>query len=104
MAPNAQNMMLAIHGKKTEAVDLKTPLISYVRNTYSDREADDAADDLNMVQQLRAEMANMVAHPTSREIFCRQVYCTLDLKIRVQGSETLRAQLLLMMPVNSYSP
>lgn len=71
MAPNAKNMMLAIHGKKADGVDLKSPLISYVRNTYSDREADDAADDLNMVQQLRAEVINMVAHPTSRELFCR---------------------------------
>ncbi|MEW5305101.1 MAG: hypothetical protein WDW36_007663 [Sanguina aurantia] len=74
--------MLAIHGKKTEAVDLKTPLISYVRNTYSDREADDAADDLNMVQQLRAEMANMVAHPSSREIFCRYLRCLTAIETR----------------------
>lgn len=49
--------MLAIHCKKTETVDIKTPLLTYIRATYSDREADDAADDLEKVQTLRAEVA-----------------------------------------------
>lgn len=52
--------MLAIHGKRTDAADLKVPLLQYIRMTYSDREADDAADDVTVVQQLRADIA--VAH------------------------------------------
>ena len=60
MAKSAQSVMLAIHGKRTDVFDLKSPLLSYVRSTYSDREADDAADDVTMVQQLRADIA--VAH------------------------------------------
>eukprot|EP00198_Chlamydomonas_reinhardtii_P012800 XP_001702137.1 programmed cell death protein 6-interacting protein [Chlamydomonas reinhardtii] len=55
--PTAQSVMLAIHCKKTETVDIKTPLLTYIRATYSDREADDAADDLEKVQTLRAEVA-----------------------------------------------
>ena len=56
----AQSVMLAITGKRTEAVDITGPLLSYVRSTYSDREADEAADDITMVQQLRGDIA--VAH------------------------------------------
>ncbi|EFJ43641.1 programmed cell death protein 6 interacting protein X [Volvox carteri f. nagariensis] len=55
--PTAQSVMLAIHCKKAETVDLKSPLFAYIRTTYSDREADDAADDLERVQSLRAEVA-----------------------------------------------
>lgn len=49
--------MLAIHCKKTENADIKGPLFVYIRATYSNREADDAADDLERVQSLRAEVA-----------------------------------------------
>ena len=61
--------MLAIHCKKAESCDLKGPLITYIRNTYSDREADEAADDLEKIQQLRAEVALMQsgAQPGARE-------------------------------------
>lgn len=54
---SAQSVMLAIMAKRTETVDITGPLLSYVRSTYSDREADEAADDVRMVQQLRADVA-----------------------------------------------
>eukprot|EP00955_Chlamydomonas_euryale_P066616 359601-Chlamydomonas_euryale.AAC.4 len=57
---SAQSVMLAIPGKRTDPCDLKGPLLSYVRSTYSDREADDAADDVGMVQELRGDVS--VAH------------------------------------------
>lgn len=67
--PTAQSVMLAIHCKKTDPADLKAPLLTYIRATYSDREADEAADDLDKVQQLRTEMALMQsgAQPGARE-------------------------------------
>ncbi len=48
--------MLAIHCKRTENVELKNPILSYVREMYSDREADDAMDDLAAIQGLRNEI------------------------------------------------
>lgn len=66
--PTAQSVMLAIHCKKTDPVDLKSPLISYIRSTYSDREADDAADDLELIQGLRSDVAQAQAtQPGVRE-------------------------------------
>jgi hypothetical protein len=67
--PTPQSVMLAIHCKKSEAVDVKTPLIAFIRATYSDREADDAADDIERVQSLRAEVVNAQsgAQPGVRE-------------------------------------
>ena len=68
---DASTVMLALVSKKTEAVELKNPLMSYVRATYSDREAEEAADDLSSIQQLRQEMAGAVnagaGNPTVRE-------------------------------------
>ena len=57
MAKSVYTLMLATHCKKTEAVDLQAPLLAYIRSTYSDREAEDANDDLIAVQQLRGEVA-----------------------------------------------
>jgi programmed cell death 6-interacting protein len=54
--PTAQTVMLAIHCKRTENVELKAPILQYVREAYSDRDADDAADDLAAVQTLRNEL------------------------------------------------
>jgi programmed cell death 6-interacting protein len=54
--PSALHIMLAVHCKRTDAVDLKPPILAYVRSTYSDAEAEEAADDLAAVQALRAEL------------------------------------------------
>jgi programmed cell death 6-interacting protein len=59
--PSAHNVMLAIHAKRTDNVDLKGPILTYIRETYSDREADEAVDDLAVVQQLRNEIATAQA-------------------------------------------
>jgi len=48
--------MLAVHCKKTEQLDLKSPILSYIRATYDDSEANDAEDDLAAIQGLRSEM------------------------------------------------
>jgi programmed cell death 6-interacting protein len=49
--------MLAVHCKRTDNVDLKGPILTYIRETYSDIEANEAVDDLAVVQQLRNEIA-----------------------------------------------
>lgn len=55
--PTAFSILLACHCKKTDSVDLKAPLHSYIKNTYSDREAQEADDDLVTIQQLRTEIS-----------------------------------------------
>jgi hypothetical protein len=54
--PSAHNIMLAVHCKRTDALDVKSPILTYVRNTYGDADAEDAADDLEAIQGLRAEL------------------------------------------------
>jgi programmed cell death 6-interacting protein len=54
--PTAQNIMLAVHTKRTDPVDVQGPLLAYVRTTYGDSDASDAEDDLAAVQALRAEL------------------------------------------------
>lgn len=63
--PSVYGIMLATHAKRTESVDLKTPLVQYVRNTYSDREAEEVSEDLAAVQQLRGEIALASANATT---------------------------------------
>ncbi|GAQ78280.1 Endosomal targeting BRO1-like domain-containing protein [Klebsormidium nitens] len=50
------NVMLAIHGKKTQAFDLYKPLRNYIVHHYSEREAQDAEDDLRAVQEMRLQV------------------------------------------------
>jgi hypothetical protein len=59
--PSASNILLAIHVKRTDNVELKNPILSYIRETYSDREAEDAVDDLVAIQTLRNELVTSQA-------------------------------------------
>jgi programmed cell death 6-interacting protein len=52
-------LLLAVHCKKTDSVDLKGPLLSYIRNSFSDQQANEAADDLSTLQALRNEVAGL---------------------------------------------
>ena len=52
-------LLLAVHCKKTDSLDLKTPIWNYIANTYSDQQANDASDDLAVVQQLRGEVVGL---------------------------------------------
>lgn len=52
-------MMLAVHAKKTDPVDLKQPMLSYIQHTYSPQQANDAADDLTAVQQMRTTVTTL---------------------------------------------
>ena len=57
MAP--ANMLLAVHCKKGDHLDLKDPMWTYISATYSDQQAQDAADDLATVQQLRNDVVGL---------------------------------------------
>lgn len=47
---------LAVSCKRSEKVDLKTPILKYVRSAYGQQRADDAATDLDEVQKLRNDV------------------------------------------------
>lgn len=54
--PSAQNIMLAVHCKRTDQLDIKGPILAYIRATYTESEAEEAADDLVAIQGLRNEL------------------------------------------------
>jgi hypothetical protein len=54
MPPAATNIMLAVHCKKGEALDIKTPLWNYISSAYSDSQAHDASEDLEEIGALRS--------------------------------------------------
>lgn len=54
--PTAQTILLGVHTKRCEPVDIKAPLHAFIKNTYSAREANEANDDLDAIHQLRAEL------------------------------------------------
>lgn len=70
MAP--ANMLLAVHCKKGDHVDLKDPIWTYICATYSDQQAQDAADDLAVVQQLRNDVVGLTGTlPDLRDTLAR---------------------------------
>eukprot|EP00250_Pteridium_aquilinum_P010073 c19135_g1_i1 orf=271-2889(+) len=50
------NVMLAVHEKKTNSVDLYKPLRQFLAYHFSEREAVDNEEDLRTVQQMRSEI------------------------------------------------
>lgn len=65
-------MLLAVHCKKGDHLDLKDPIWSYICTTYSDQQAHDAADDLATVQQLRNDVVGLTGSlPDLRETLAR---------------------------------
>ncbi|KAG6501821.1 hypothetical protein ZIOFF_041705 [Zingiber officinale] len=52
----ASNVLLAVNEKKTIAVDLYRPLRNYIASTFSERDAQDAEDDLQTVRKLRLDL------------------------------------------------
>lgn len=72
MAPAPANMLLAVHCKKGDHLDLKDPIWSYICATYSDQQAHDAADDLAAVQQLRNDLVGLTGSlPDLRDTLAR---------------------------------
>lgn len=51
--------LLSIQCKKSEFTDIKGPIYSYIAHTYSDRQARDAAEDLQIVQEERNEISGL---------------------------------------------
>lgn len=70
------NMLLAVHCKKGDQLDLKDPLLTFIRATYSDHQAQDATEDLAVVQQLRNDVVGLTGTlPDLRETLGRYAIC-----------------------------
>eukprot|EP00897_Mesotaenium_endlicherianum_P005252 jgi/Mesen1/4755/ME000242S03927 len=50
------SVMLAIHGKRPSSVDFYKPLRHYIASHYSEREAQDAEEDLQAIQRMRSDI------------------------------------------------
>ena len=53
------NIMLAVHCKKADPLDIKGPVADYVAMTYGDSQAADAGEDLEGIQEQRAQIVGM---------------------------------------------
>lgn len=74
MAP--ANMLLAVHCKKCDHLELRDPLLTFIRGTYSDQQAQDATDDLAIVQQLRNDVVGLTGTlPDLRDSLGRCASC-----------------------------
>eukprot|EP00200_Dunaliella_tertiolecta_P017215 CAMPEP_0202411634 /NCGR_PEP_ID=MMETSP1128-20130828/22377_1 /ASSEMBLY_ACC=CAM_ASM_000463 /TAXON_ID=3047 /ORGANISM="Dunaliella tertiolecta, Strain CCMP1320" /LENGTH=780 /DNA_ID=CAMNT_0049017371 /DNA_START=116 /DNA_END=2454 /DNA_ORIENTATION=- len=83
--PSALSVLLAIHCKKTESVDLKTPIHKYIALTYSETEAREAEDDLETIQQLRSTIANASTNgmqPGMRDSLAKYCRCLTAIETR----------------------
>lgn len=73
-----KNVMLAVHCKQSDAVDLEAPLRTYITNNYSEREAADVNDDLVRVNLLRKDVINQAGSlPQMRELLSKCVVHTV---------------------------
>jgi len=87
MSKSAQSVMLALICKRTDSLDLKPPLLAFVRATYSDSVADDTAEDLVAINQLRNEVSNsgLGASPALRENMVKYIraLCAMETRFAV---------------------
>lgn len=54
--PESGNPLVGIRIKKTSKVDVKGPIMSYIKRVYGDRMANDAAESLDELQELRNQV------------------------------------------------
>jgi hypothetical protein len=66
--------MLAVPEKKGTPVDLVAAIEKYISSNYSDRDAEDAKDDLDTVQGWRTEvLAQSQGLDARKDILCKYV-------------------------------
>jgi hypothetical protein len=56
MPKGASEVQVAVHSKRSENVELLKPIQAYIRAVYGERAAEDAAEDLLMIEALRSEV------------------------------------------------
>lgn len=71
------NVMLAVHEKRTNPLDLYRPLRQYLAYQYSERQAVDNEDDLHLVQQMRNDIERTVDSLDARRDLLQRYYRAL---------------------------
>ncbi len=67
-----KNVMLAVHCKQSDALDMEAPLHQYITSNYGEREAADANEDLVRVNLMRKDVINQTgALPQFRELLAK---------------------------------
>ncbi|KAJ4962002.1 hypothetical protein NE237_021912 [Protea cynaroides] len=73
----AANVMLAIHEKKTNTVEIYRPLCQFIAFNYSEREAQNLEDDLQAVKQMRSDLERPSESPDVRRNLLQNYYKAL---------------------------
>ena len=70
------NIMLAVHCKKAEPLELRGPVQEYIAATYGDSAAQDAAEDLETIEGQRAQIVGMGGSlPSLRDLMAKCAAC-----------------------------
>eukprot|EP00775_Hariotina_reticulata_P008073 gene8073-8268_t len=80
----ANSVLLAIHVKRTDDVEIKGPILSYIRETYGDRDAEDCVDDLASVQSLRKELvlSQSASQLSAKDTYIKYYKCLAAIETR----------------------
>ncbi|KAI5065951.1 hypothetical protein GOP47_0018575 [Adiantum capillus-veneris] len=84
------NVMLAVHEKKTNSVDLYKPLRQYLAQHYSEAEAVDNEDDLLTIQQMRNEIEKMMDSPDARRDLLQRYFralCVMESRFPISNEK-----------------
>lgn len=63
--PEAANILVGIKVKKCVKVDVKGPITNYIKRVYGDHMAQEAADSLDSLQDLRNQIVGAGVHLTA---------------------------------------
>ena len=61
--PESGNILVGIKVKKTQRVDVKGPITNYIKRVYGDHMAQEAADSLESLQDLRNQIVGAGMSP-----------------------------------------
>ncbi|KAH7295126.1 hypothetical protein KP509_27G033300 [Ceratopteris richardii] len=84
------NVMLAVHEKKTNAVDLYKPIRLYISHHYSEAEAVDNEEDLSMIQQMRDEIEKTTDSPDARRDLLQRYFralCVMESRFPISNEK-----------------
>lgn len=84
------NVMLAVHEKKTNSVDLYKPLRQYLSQHYSEAEAVHNEDDLLTIQQMRTDIEKAMDSPDARRDLLQRYFralCVMESRFPISSEK-----------------
>lgn len=86
----AANIMLAIYEKKTTSVEIYRPLRQFIAYNYSEREAQNLEDDLQLVKQMRSDLERPPDSLTARRDLLQSYYkalCVMETRFPISPNK-----------------